>query len=309
MAIWPHALYYRSASEYSRNTAGVVTTPNTAPGTNAPTTLMTLAPWGGRRGARRPRVMAVMPAYNAALTVERTIADIPPHSIDEILLVDDGSHDNTVEVARRLGLRVIEHPQNRGYGANQKTCYAAALASDADIVVMIHPDYQYDSRVLPHIIGFIELGICDVMLGSRVRTRREALDGGMPAWKYIANRALTIFENAALGQNLGDFHSGLRAYRREVLETVPFMTNSDDFVFDTQFLVQCVHFGFKLGDVPVPVRYFKEASSINFRRSVRYGASTVITIGQFWTQRSGVAKLQMFTAQGSRTISKRGVGE
>ncbi len=243
---------------------------------------------------RRPRVMAVMPAYNAASTLERTVADIPPGSVDEILLVDDCSRDNTVAVAERLGLRVIRHQKNVGYGGNQKTCYTQALERGADIVVMIHPDYQYDSRVIPHIVGIIELGICDVMLGSRVRTRREALDGGMPVWKYIANRGLTMFENIALGQNLGDFHSGMRAYRREVLETIPFMSNSDDFVFDTQFLAQCVHFGFKLGDVPVPVRYFKEASSINFRRSVRYGISTVATMGQFWWQRLGLVRLPIF---------------
>ncbi len=238
--------------------------------------------------------MAVMPAYNAALTMEVTVADIPAGSVDEILVVDDRSTDNTVQVARRLGLRVIEHDQNRGYGANQKSCYTAALQTDADIVVMIHPDYQYDSRVIPHMVAFIELGICDVVLGSRIRTRREALDGGMPLYKYIANRFLTIVENIALGQNLGDFHSGLRAYRREVLETIPFMNNSDDFLFDTQFLVQCVYFGFKLGDVPVPVRYFAEASSINFGRCVRYGLGTLWTLVQFWGQRLGMTRCQIF---------------
>jgi glycosyltransferase involved in cell wall biosynthesis len=246
------------------------------------------------QSARCSRVMAVMPAYNAARTLERTIADIPAGSVDEILLVDDCSRDDTVSVAERLGIQVIRHEQNRGYGGNQKTCYSTALQTDADVVVMIHPDYQYDSRVIPHLVGFIELGTCDVMLGSRIRTRREALDGGMPAWKYVANRGLTIFENVALGQNLGDFHSGLRAYRREVLETVPFQNNSDDFVFDTQFLAQCVHFGFKLGDVPVPVRYFKEASSINFRRSTRYGISTLVTMAQFWAQRLGIVRLPLF---------------
>jgi glycosyltransferase involved in cell wall biosynthesis len=250
--------------------------------------------------------MAVMPAYNAALTLERTIADIPPGSVDEILLVDDCSGDNTVEVARRLGLRVILHEKNLGYGGNQKTCYTAALQSGADIVVMIHPDYQYDSRVIPNLVSFIELGICDVMLGSRIRTRREALEGGMPLWKYVANRGLTVFENILLGQNLGDFHSGLRAYRREVLETVPFMRNSDDFVFDTQFLAQCVHFGFNLGDVPVPVRYFKEASSINFRRSTRYGISTVVTMGQFWIERLGLARVPLFQRADSKSVAGGG---
>jgi glycosyltransferase involved in cell wall biosynthesis len=243
--------------------------------------------------------MAVMPAFNAAATLERTVADIPAGSIHDMLLVDDGSRDDTVAIARRLGIRVIEHPENRGYGANQKTCYTAALETDADIVVMIHPDYQYDSRLIPHLIGFIELGICDVMLGSRIRTRGEALAGGMPVWKYLANRVLTMVENMALGQNLGDFHSGLRAYRREVLESVPFLTNSDDFVFDTQFLVQCVHFGYRLGDVPVPVRYFDQASSINFRRSVRYGMATLGTLVQYWLQQLGIARLRLFERRGA----------
>lgn len=234
---------------------------------------------------RRLKVMAVMPAYNAELTLERTLRDIPAGSVDEILVVDDASRDRTVEKARELGLRVIRHPQNRGYGGNQKTCYREALKSDADVIVMIHPDYQYDSRVIPHMVAFIELGICDVMLGSRIRTRAEALAGGMPLYKYVANRLLTVFENVMLGQNLGDAHSGLRAYHRRVLETIPFENNSDDFVFDSQFLVQCVHFGFKLGDVPVPVRYFKEASSINFWRSVRYGLGTIWVVLQYWLHR------------------------
>lgn len=242
----------------------------------------------------RARVMAVMPAYNAAATLRRTVGDIPPGSVDEILLVDDGSRDDTVAIARQLGLRVIEHGTNRGYGANQKTCYTAALESTADVVLMIHPDYQYDSRVIPYLVGFIELGICDVVLGSRIRTRREALDGGMPIWKYMANRGLTFLENMALGQNLGDFHSGLRAYRRQVLETVPFLGNSDDFVFDTQFLVQCVYFGYRLGDVPVPVRYAADASSINFRRSLRYGVSTLATLGQYWARRLELARWPLF---------------
>jgi len=258
---------------------------------------------GDGPAAPRPRVMVVMPAYNAAATLERTLADIPPGSVDDILIVDDASRADTVAIARRLGLRVITHSRNRGYGANQKTCYAAALDTDADVVVMIHPDYQYDSRVVPHLVGFLQLGICDVLVGSRIRTRREALDGGMPPWKYLANRLLTMAENLVLGQNLGDFHSGLRAYRRVVLETVPFRRNSDDFVFDTQFLVQCVHFGFKLGDVPVPVRYFDEASSINFRRSVRYGLGTLGVLGQFSAQRLGLARCRLFEAEPPRAAT------
>jgi glycosyltransferase involved in cell wall biosynthesis len=240
------------------------------------------------------RVVAVMPAYNAASTLERTVRDIPRGTVDEIILVDDCSGDNTVIVARELGLTVITHGRNLGYGANQKTCYQHALDSGADFVVMIHPDYQYDSRVIPAALEFIRLGICDVVLGSRIRSRREALDGGMPRYKYLANRFLTTVENIALGQNLGDFHSGFRVYRREVLETIPWERNSDDFVFDSQFLAQAVYFGFKLGDVPVPVRYFEEASSIDFKRSTRYGLLTLATLAQFWTQRLWLWRWSIF---------------
>jgi glycosyltransferase involved in cell wall biosynthesis len=245
---------------------------------------------------RKYKVLAVLPAYNAERTLAATVADIPPGSVDEILLVDDGSTDRTVAIAREMGLTVIVHPTNRGYGGNQKTCYRYALDHAADVVVMIHPDYQYDARVIPHAVGIIELGICDVILGNRIRTRAEAVGCGMPWWKYVSNRALTFFENVALGQNLGEFHSGFRVYRRSVLETIPFDRNSDDFVFDTQFLVQAVHFGFRLGDVPVPVRYFDAASSINFRRSMRYGLETVKTVGQFWLHRLGLRKSKLFAA-------------
>jgi glycosyltransferase involved in cell wall biosynthesis len=241
-----------------------------------------LHPESDRRPKRQHRVIAVMPAYNAERTLAATLADVPVGSVDEVILVDDGSTDRTVQVAQEMGLTVIRHPQNRGYGGNQKTCYRHALEHGADIIVMIHPDYQYDSRVIPHAVGIIELDIADVVLGSRIRSRAEALAGGMPWWKYFANRGLTALENMALGQNLGDFHSGFRVYRRQVLERIPFERNSDDFVFDTQFLVQAVHFGFRLADVPVPVRYFKEASSINFKRSVRYGLATLGVIGQYW---------------------------
>ena len=243
---------------------------------------------------RQSRVIAVMPAYNAERTLAATLADVPAGSIDEVILVDDGSTDRTVQVARDLGLTVIVHPENRGYGGNQKTCYREALARGADFVVMIHPDYQYDSRVIPHAVAFLELGICDVVLGSRIRSREEALAGGMPRYKYLFNRMLTAFENCALGQNLGDFHSGFRVYRREVLEKVPFERNSDDFVFDTQFLVQAVRLGFRLGDVPVPVRYFDEASSINFRRSVTYGLGTLRAVGTFWLDRLGLRRSRLF---------------
>jgi glycosyltransferase involved in cell wall biosynthesis len=251
-------------------------------------------PWPPRR---QHKVIAVLPAYNAEKTLAATLADMPGGCVDEVILVDDGSKDRTVEVAREMGLTVLVHPNNRGYGGNQKTCYRTALEHGADVVVMIHPDYQYDSRVIPHAVGIIELGICDVVLGSRIRSRQEALAGGMPVYKYLSNRFLTVVENLALGQNLGDFHSGFRVYRREVLERIPFEANSDDFVFDTQFLAQAVRLGFRLGDLPVPVRYFDEASSINFRRSLRYGLLTLGVMGQFWLDRLGVWRSPLFRAR------------
>lgn len=242
----------------------------------------------------KPKIIAVMPAYNAAATLEKTINDIPEGGVDEIILVDDCSTDNTVELAQSLGLTVIRHEKNTGYGGNQKTCYTRALELGADIVVMIHPDYQYDSRVIPIAAQLIHLGNCDLILGSRIRTRAEALEGGMPTWKYVANRFLTITENVVLGQNVGDFHSGFRAYRREVLENISWRNNSDDFVFDTQFLAQSVAAGYRLADIPVPVRYFAEASSINFRRSTRYGLLTLWVMFQFWLNRLGIYKAKIF---------------
>jgi glycosyltransferase involved in cell wall biosynthesis len=242
----------------------------------------------------KPRVIVIMPAYNAATTLEKTVADMPRATVDEIILVDDGSTDGTPDLARSLGLTVIEHKQNRGYGGNQKTCYAQALSREADIVVMVHPDYQYDSRVIDIAVKILQLGILDFVMGCRIRTRKETLQGGMPVYKYLANRVLTTIENVALGQNLGDFHSGFRAYRREVLETIPFENNSEDFVFDSQFLAQAVHFGFKIGDIPVPVRYFDEASSINFGRSMKYGLSTLAVLASYWFNRLGIRKSKLF---------------
>ncbi len=230
-------------------------------------------------GAGKPRVAIVMPAYNAEQTLRATLAEIPEGFGDHAILVDDCSTDGTVKLARGLGLTVIEHPVNRGYGGNQKTCYAAALKTDADVIVMLHPDNQYDARVAPVMVDLISLGICDVVLGNRIRTRAEALIGGMPRWKYIINRMSTFSENLVLGQSLGDFHSGFRAYSRRVLERIPFEKNSDDFAFDQEFLIQAIGFGFKIGDVPVPVRYMMEASSISFRHSVRYGLGGLWAFG------------------------------
>ena len=247
---------------------------------------------------RKHKIIAVLPAYNAERTLAATVADFPAGSVDEILLVDDGSKDNTVAIAREMGLTVIVHEKNTGYGGNQKTCYRYCLEHGADIVVMIHPDYQYDARTIPHAVGMIELGICDVILGNRVRSRAEALKCGMPWWKYVSNRGLTAFENLMLGQNLGEFHSGFRVYRRQVLETIPFERNSDDFVFDTQFLVQAVHFGFRLGDIPVPVRYFDEASQINFRRSTKYGLQTLTTVNKYWMNKLRLWHSDLFKPKG-----------
>jgi glycosyltransferase involved in cell wall biosynthesis len=243
------------------------------------------------------KVVVVMPAYNASRTLQRVYDDIAKEQVDEIVVVDDCSQDDTLAVARRLPVTVIAREKNGGYGANQKTCYDYARSAGADQVVMLHADYQYDARVLPAVLLLLRLGICDVILGNRIRTRREALACGMPATKYFANRGLTIIENMLSGQNLGEWHSGFRAYSRAVLETVPYHKNSDDFVFDSQFLVQSVHFGFKIGDVPVPVRYFDEASSIDFRNSARYACATLGTFAQWYLHKSGFARHTLFEAE------------
>ncbi len=235
-----------------------------------------------------------MPAYNAEKTVARTVADIPQGSVDEIILVDDHSKDNTVAVAKELGLKVIQHEDNRGYGGNQKTCYRAALEAGADIVVMIHPDYQYDAKLVPYLTGLLKDDICDVVLGNRIRTRQEALKGGMPRYKYLSNRFLTIIENLLMRQNLGEWHSGMRAYTRRVLETIPWELNSDDFVFDCEFLVQASAFGFRLGDIPAPARYFEEASSINFIRSVQYGLESLKSVLRYYLHRLHLWRSPLF---------------
>lgn len=230
---------------------------------------------------KKLKVIAVMPAYNASKTLEKTIKDIPENTVDKIILVDDNSSDNTVSLARKLGLQVIKHPQNRGYGGNQKTCYTAALNEGADIVVMIHPDYQYDSTLTGKLIEPILEGRFDVMLGSRIRTREEALAGGMPSWKYTANRILTLLENIVLGQNLSEYHTGFRAFSKKALESVPYHRYSDDFVFDQDILLGMIAKKFRISEIAVPVRYFAEASSINFSRSVIYGLSILKDLGLY----------------------------
>lgn len=222
-----------------------------------------------------------MPAYNAEKTLKKTYQDIPKGVADKIILVDDGSHDKTVNIAKLLHIKTYVHPQNRGYGGNQKTCYTLALSEGADIVVMIHPDYQYDSTQLFNLISPIINGNFDVMLGSRIRTRGESLDGGMPLYKYIGNRFLTMLENVVLGQNLSEYHTGFRAFDKKVLKKVPFHKFSDDFVFDQQILISVIKRGFKVGEIPVPVRYFEDSSSISFTRSVKYGLATIFSLFLF----------------------------
>ncbi|MBI3379814.1 glycosyltransferase family 2 protein [Candidatus Gottesmanbacteria bacterium] len=228
-----------------------------------------------------------MPAYNAARTLEKTYHDIPK-IIDEVLVIDDDSNDETVFIAKKLQLPVFVHKKNLGYGGNQKTCYVEALKRKADIIVMIHPDYQYDATLTEVLIKPILQGREDIMLGSRIRSRREALVGGMPLYKYISNRALTFLENIVLGLNLSEYHTGFRAFRREVLEKVPFDLFSNDFVFDQEILIVAHQLGFRMGEIAVPVRYFPEASSINFMRSVKYGFMIIIILIRFILDNFGI---------------------
>ncbi|HEX9638241.1 MAG TPA: glycosyltransferase family 2 protein [Acidobacteriota bacterium] len=253
---------------------------------------------------QRPKIVVVMPAYNAERTLERTVHDLPEQVVDEIILSDDCSSDRTVELARQLGLTVVQHQRNQGYGANQKTGYRLALSKGADIVVMLHPDYQYDPRVIPAAVSFLAHDICDIIIGNRVRTRRETLSGGMPIYKYVSNRVLTILDNVVLGQNLGDFHSGFRVFKRTVLETLNYESNSDDFIFDIEMLAQAVHHGFKIGDVPIPTRYFAEASSINFRRSLRYGIENLRVLIQVLLHRSGLMRFKLFEPKAGPSEAK-----
>src|SRR5262245_24192765 len=234
------------------------------------------------------RTIVVMPAYNAGRTLERVYADVPKAIVDEVIVVDDRSPDDTAAVARRLPVTLIEHERNTGYGGNQKTCYRAALERGADFVIMVHGDYQYDARMIGACVEVLRLGICDVLLGNRIRTRGEALAGGMPRVKYLANRGLTFLENLLSGQNLGAWHRGFRAYTRHVLEPVTVQANHDDWVSDTQFLVQAIHFGFRVGDVPVPVRYFDEASSISIRDSADYALRSLATFVEWYAHRFGI---------------------
>lgn len=251
----------------------------------------------------RDRVVVIMPAYNAAQTLERTYRDLPMDVVDRIILVDDVSQDETVEIAQKLGIKTVVHIQNRGYGGNQKTCYIEALKDGADIVVMLHPDYQYDSTLVPDLIAPIQRGDVDMMLGSRF-LGGQVRAGGMPLYKIIANRFLTICENLVLGLRLSEAHTGFRAYRRELLETIPFLLNSDDFVFDSEVIAQAVAFGFRIGEIGVPTRYFDEASSVNFRRSMVYGLATLRTLGRFLLHKYRLATVPQFSKRLSDVVSR-----
>jgi glycosyltransferase involved in cell wall biosynthesis len=245
------------------------------------------------------KIVVVMPAYNAARTIERTYAEIPLDLVDEVVVTDDASSDETVAVARRLGLRTLVHEENRGYGGNQKTCYAEALRLGADVIIMLHPDYQYTPKLLPAMIGLITDGPFDVVIGSRILGGR-ARAGGMPLYKYVSNRVLTLIQNLLSGAKLSEYHTGYRAFSREVVESLPLDENSDDFVFDNQMLAQVIHAGYQIGEVSCPAAYFEEASSINFRRSVRYGLGVLATSLQAFAHRKGLAHVAIFDPKGKR---------
>lgn len=247
------------------------------------------SPIGGKK------IIAVLPAYNAAKTLERTFNDIPKEWVSDIVLVDDASHDNTVEISRRLGIKTFVHDKNKGYGGNQKTCYKKALDLGADIVVMVHPDHQYDPKAIPQLIAPIIAGTVDAVFGSRMSVRKNALKGGMPYWKFIANIILTKTENLILGLHLSEYHSGFRAYSRRVLETVPFEENSNDFIFDTEIIIQLRIGNFRVAEVPIETRYFPDASMIGLSRSVRYGFGILHALGKYILQSMHIKKYRQYT--------------
>lgn len=241
------------------------------------------------------KVVVVMPAYNAERTLEKTFRDIPHRLADEVIVVDDDSRDKTVQIAKKLNLPVVVHKKNLGYGGNQKTCYKEALNRGAEIIVMIHPDYQYDATLIGELIKPILEKRFDIMLGSRIRSRKEALAGGMPLYKYVFNRFLTLLENIILGLNMSEYHTGFRAFRKEVLSSLPLNSFSDDFVFDQEILISAHFSGFNMGEIAVPVRYFPEASSINFYRSFRYGLSILYVLILYILNSYGILKSRIFS--------------
>jgi glycosyltransferase involved in cell wall biosynthesis len=249
--------------------------------------------------AEKQKVIVVMPAYNAAKTLKLTYEAIPKSAVDHVILVDDGSGDETLQIAKNLNLEVFVHTRNFGYGGNQKTCYTEALKAGAAIVVMLHPDYQYDPSLLPTIIAPLKAGEADVVLGSRLM-QGNVVQQGMPWWKFLGNRGLTTIQNWVLGQNLSEYHTGYRAYSRRVLEEVPFLLNSDNFVFDQEMLVQAIHLGFRITEVPVPTRYFKEASSASFYASVIYGFSILALLARYLLHRAALVSQRQFECFAAR---------
>src|SRR5512137_1957263 len=240
------------------------------------------------------KIVVVMPAYNAEKTIEKTYSEIPFEIVDDVILVDDASRDRTSEVAKKMGIHTVVHTENLGYGGNQKTCYRTALALGADIVIMVHPDYQYTPKLIPAMASMIAYGEFDAVLGSRI-LGIGALQGGMPLYKYIANRFLTLVENLLLRHKLSEYHTGYRAFSREILERLPLERNSNDFVFDNQMLAQIIWFGYRIGEVTCPTKYFDDASSINFRRSVIYGLGVLKTALQFRLQKWGIPVTSIFS--------------
>lgn len=241
------------------------------------------------------KVVVVMPAYNAEKTLEQTISEIPMHLVDDLVLVDDASTDNTYQLAHSMPITtVIRHDSNKGYGGNQKTCYDAALALGADIVIMLHPDYQYTPKLIPAMAEIIASGLYQVVIGSRI-LGRGAIKGGMPRYKYLFNRLLTLIQNLLMNQKLSEYHSGYRAFSRTVLETINYPANSDDFVFDNQMLSQVFHAGFEIAEITCPTKYFKEASSINFPRSIKYGLGVLETSFRYFLQRMGMAHFKIYS--------------
>ena len=245
------------------------------------------------------KIAVVLPAYNAAATLERTYEEIPKDIVDFIVLVDDASRDDTVVIAHRLGMHTIVHDRNRGYGANQKTCYREALKLGADVFIMVHPDYQYTPKLIPAMASMITSGEYDLVLGSRI-LGGKAIQGGMPVYKYVANRFLTSFENILTLAKLSEYHSGYRAFSRQVLTDLPLLENSDDFIFDNEILVQALYFGFRIGEISCPTKYFTEASSINFRRSTRYGLGVLKVAMQYRLQKLGLGKSRLFASGGRK---------
>ena len=240
-----------------------------------------------------------MPAYNAASTLEQTYTEIPADVVDDVLLVDDKSSDATVELAKKIGLTVFLHKRNLGYGRNQKTCYREALKSGADIIVMLHPDYQYSPKLIVSLAGLVAYGEYDVALGSRI-LGVGALEGGMPLYKYIANRFLTLVQNLLLNYKLSEYHTGYRAFARKVLEALPLEENSDDFLFDNEILAQAIYFRYRIGEISCPTRYFPEASSIGFARSMKYGLGVLATSIKFRLQKMGLGRFRLFNPSGSK---------